>query len=98
MKESTSLFSKYAALWGILLGMIFIFLYATLPSLEMNHYLNNVRAKRLEEIEKLQRVGKRLQHLKWALEKDPITIEGTLRQRFNGALREGEVEVDRLVR
>jgi len=87
---------KYAPLWGILSLTVFLFAYVTLPSLEMNRYLNDVRGKRIQEIESLREAGHRMQHMAEALQQDPITIERLLRQRFSGTLRKGEVEIDTL--
>jgi hypothetical protein len=85
---------EYAPVWGILALVVFVFLFATLPSIEMNKHLNLVRAKRLEEIEQLRAAERRLKHLKQALSADPITIESYLRKNFGSAKREGEVPVN----
>jgi hypothetical protein len=94
VKGSSNIFVEYAPVWGILALVVFIFLYVTLPSIEMNKHLNLVRAKRLEEIELLRQAERRLKHLKEALSEDPITIESYLRKSFGSAKREGEVPID----
>ena len=98
MREGTTLFRKYAPVWGLLFVMVFLFVYVTMPSVQMNHYLNRVRAKRIEEINGLREVEQRLIHLKEALDEDPITIENRLRLSFTNARRAGEEEISRPVR
>lgn len=94
MKSTDSHLKNYAPLLGILLFMVFVFLYSTLPSIEMNHHLNRVKAKRLDEIEMLKDGEKRLHHLKDALENDPITVEKHLRSRFGSTKGLGEMTID----
>jgi hypothetical protein len=88
------LFRKYASVWVLLFIMVFLFTYVTMPSVQMNHHLNRVRAKRIEEIEVLREKEKTLIHLNRALDEDPITIENRLRQSFSNARRMGEEEID----
>jgi hypothetical protein len=88
------LFKKYAAVFGLLIIMVFIFVYATLPSLNNNRMLNQVRERRLECILELKAREDRYLHLQEALESDPITIENQLRRSFKGAKRTGELELD----
>ena len=85
---------KYAAVFGLLFIMVFIFVYATLPSLRNNRILNQVREKRLESIQELKARESQYLHLQEALESDPITIENQLRRSFKGAKRTGELELD----
>jgi len=89
-----SLISKYAPVWGLLIALVLLFVYVTMPSVKMNRYLNRVRAKRIEEIDGLRRVEQRLNNLKHALEDDPITIENRLRRSFAQARRMGEEEIE----
>lgn len=94
MKNRTALFRKYAPVWVLLFTMVFLFTYVTMPSVKMNHYLNRVRAKRIEVIEDYREAERQLIHWKEALDSDPITIENRLRQSFTNARRPGEEEID----
>jgi hypothetical protein len=94
LKNRENLLRNYAPVLCLLLLMVFVFIYNTLPSLKMNRYLNRVRAKRIEEIKAIKAAEERFIHLKEALIRDPITIENHLKRRFGGAKRAGEVEID----
>ena len=87
---------EFAPVLGVLLLMVFIFVYSTLPSIRMNRHLNRVRQKRIEEIEVIRKGESHLLRLQDALKCDRLTVENELRRRFGSAKREGEVEVDRL--
>lgn len=76
--------------------MLFIFYRSFLPSLAENHRLERVRARRMEEIRKIEHHEQRTRRFIEALRHDPITIENALRRSFPSAKREGEVDPDRL--
>ena len=57
MKNRDSFFLEYAPVLGLMLLMVFIFVYSTLPSIQMNRYLNRVRQRRLVEIETIKDDG-----------------------------------------
>ena len=98
MKNRDSFLLEYAPVLGLVLLMVFIFVYSTLPSIRMNSYLNRVRQRRIVEIDTIKEGEARLLRLQKALESDPLTVENELRRLFGGATREGEVEIDRLAR
>jgi hypothetical protein len=85
---------SYLPALAVLSMMVFIFVYSTLPSLEMNRYLNRVKNERIEDIRALQRAEDRIDKLNKALDSDPTTVENYLRRRFGQAKRSGEVEID----
>lgn len=98
MKSGQSLVRKYGPALGLLFLMVFLMIYAFLPAFQMNRRLNRFRDRRLREIGLFKEKEKQCLRMIDALEGDPITVENHLRRRFDGAKREGEVDVNRLAR